>query len=327
MLQLINGSLFTQLLYVAAKLGLADALKNGPRTSDELAERVGVDPKSLYRVMRALASLRIFHETDSGQFELAELGKYLQSDGKDSLRAAAIMMGEEWYWRPYGELLHSTQTGQTAFEKVFGTTLFDYCASHRDAYQTFNAAMAELTGPYTEAVASAYDFSRTDRVVDVGGGTGSLISAILRASPATRGVLFDVPAVAEEARRHLKEAGLEQRCEVVSGDFFEAVPDGGDAYVLKGVIHDWDDERAIVILKNCREAIRTDGKLLLVEWDIPAGSTSSAGKLTDITMLAITGGVERTIAEYEAILQASRFKLSRVVPTRDQMNIVEAVPI
>jgi hypothetical protein len=327
MLQMLNGLLVTQLIYVAAKLGLADLLEHGPKSSDELASSVNAHPRSLYRLLRALASLGVFAETQDGRFELTSLAVLLQDGVPGSLRAYAVMRGEPWYWQAFGELLHSVRTGEIAFHHSHGMGHFEYFKQNDEAAALFNEAMTNLTKPHTTAIVTAYDFSSLATIVDVGGGQGSLLTAILRAYPQTHGILFDRPAVIKDARRSVKMKGLMNNCEFISGDFFKAVPSGGDAYILKSVIHDWDDNDATVILKNCRSVMANKAKLLLIEREVLPGNEPSPGKLVDITMLAISGGLERTVAEYESLLNESGFKLTRVVPTRSKMIVIEARPI
>ena len=263
--QLIHGCASTQLLNVAARLGIADLLADGPKDAGALAAAAGAHPDSLRRVLRALATLGIFAERGDGTFALTGLSRLLRSGASGSLRASAIMYGEEWYWRPFGELLHSVLTGETAFDHVFGRSFFDYLGDHPKAAATFDDAMTSFTSDHAEAAMEAYDFSGLRNVVDVGGGHGSLLAAILKSNPSATGVLFDRPSVVAGAAAILEAEGVADRCGLVSGDMFESVPAGGDAYVLKWIIHDWDDAHAIAILKICREAIADDGRLLLIE--------------------------------------------------------------
>lgn len=325
MLQMLNGLLITQLIYVAATLGIADLLKDGPKSSDELARLVEAHPRALYRVLRALASIGIFAENEKGRFELTPLAALLQEGVPGSLRSYAMMRGETWYWQPFGELLHSVKTGQTAFAHVHGMGHFDYFDQNAEAAVLFNEAMTNLTKPHTAAVVAAYDFSAITRIVDVGGGRGALLATILKVYPHTRGALFDLPAVIEDARDSSEMEDLADRCDFISGDFFGSVPGGADAYILKSVIHDWDDDRAVAILRNCRNAMTSEAKLLLVEREVASGNEPSPAKLVDITMLTIAGGLERTAVEYEALLNEAGLELTKIIPTPHKMIIIEAV--
>jgi hypothetical protein len=307
--QKLSGAWVAQAISVVAKLGTADALAAGPRGVDELAAAAGAHAPSLYRVLRALASVGIFAEDDNGRFGLTPLAEPLRSDAPSSLRAFAIMLGEEWSWRPWAHLLHSVTTGHAAFADTYGTEIFEYLGQRPEAGALFDAAMTGRSSQDADAVVAAYDFSAFRTVVDVGGGRGTLLAAILRAHPDARGILFDQPHVIPGARQQLDAAGLGQRCELVAGDFFESVVPGGDAYVLKWIVHDWDDQRALRILGRCRQALPDAGRLLLVETVLPPGNTPSPGKLADLAMMVWTGGRERTEAEYRALLAAAGFVL------------------
>jgi predicted O-methyltransferase YrrM len=328
--QLLRGSLVTQLIAVAATLGIADLLQAGERSSADLAAHVGADPEALYRVLRALASLGIFAETEPGSFTLTPLAEPLQSDVPGSLRGSAMVYGQRWFWQPCGELLHSVRTGQSAFEYVHNQPLFAYLAQDDAAAASFNTHQTNMTRLDVGAMLDAYDFAPFTTIVDVGGGHGALTAAIAQACPQTHVILFDQATVVAGAPARLQAAGVEERCMLVAGDFFESVPAGGDAYVLKDIIHDWDEESALAILRNCRQAMTQQasrsGCLLIIEKVIPPGNAPFAGKLTDITMLLIAGGRERSAAEYQALLEQAGFTLRRIVPTRSPASIIEAVP-
>jgi hypothetical protein len=254
---------------VAAKLGVADLLRAGPKSSPELAAAVNVNPQALYRVLRALASLGIFAETDPGSFALTPLAEPLRSDVPGSLLASAVLYGEGWWWQACGELLHSIRTGQPAFDHVHGKPLFGYLNSASDAAAVFNDHQTNMTRQDAAAVVAAYDFTGCARVVDIGGGHGALAAAILRACPRTTVLLFDQPGVVVGAPQRLRAEGVMDRWTCVAGDFFDSVPPGGDAYVLKDIVHDWDDGQAIAILRNCRVAMTpapaVPARLLVVE--------------------------------------------------------------
>ena len=323
--ELIGGFRATQLIYVAAKLGIADLLKHGPKTSDELAESVGAQPHALYRVLRALAGLGIFEEGRDGRFDLTPLAEPLRTGVPGSLRAWAVINGGEWQ-RSWGDLMYSVRTGRPAFDNVYGMGFWEYHDKNPETAESFNEGMSEIAERVLAGVVEAYDFSGATTAVDVGGGHGSLIAAILKANPHLRGVLFDKPAVVESARAAIEARGLAGRCELVAGDFFESVPGGADLHLLKWIIHDWDDDRAIMVLRSCRHALAGNGKLLVVERVIPPGNEPSEGKLGDIMMLVLMGGLERTEAEYRALFAKAGFTLTRIVPTASPFSVIEGVP-
>jgi len=329
LLQLVTGYWVSQAIYVAAKLGIADLLKDGPKSSDELAQATGTHARSLYRLLRALASVGVFAEAEDGRFGLTPLGECLQTGIPGSVRALTMMTSSEGWYRAWGDLLHSVRTGETAFNHVFGMDLWQYAAQNPEAAALVTEAMAEFTTQVSTAVVTAYDFSRFSKIVDVGGGNGTLLLSILQANPQMSGVLFDLPYVVEDARKHIAATDLTGRCEVVAGDFFASVPSGGDAYILKNIIHGWDDEHALKILQNCHRAMAENGKLLLVEGVIPPGNEPFRGKLVDLHMLVIAGGggCERTEAEYRALFAAAGFTLTNVVPLQSLLgfSVIEGV--
>jgi len=326
--QLLRGSLVTQLLHVAATLGLADLLRVGPKSSHELAAAIRADPEALYRVLRALSGLGIFAETMPGTFGLTPLAEPLRSDVPGSLLGSAVLYGTPWWWQACGELLHSVKTGQPAFDHVHGQALFAYLDSASEAAAVFNDHQTSMTQQDASAVVAAYDFTEYRRVVDLGGGHGALAAAILKAGAQTTVVLFDQPTVVAGAPDRLRAQGVTDRWTCVAGDFFESVPVGGDAYVVKDIIHDWDDERATTILHNCRVAMAHSpalkARLLVIEKVIPPGNAPFVGKMTDITMLLVTGGRERTAEEYQALLAKAGFTVKRVIPTRSPASVIEA---
>lgn len=321
---MLGGYYLSQAIYVVARLGLADLLGDRPRTSEELAPATGGHPRSLHRLLRTLAGFGIFRE-EAGLFYLTGLSELLRGDAPGSLRATAVTLGETHY-PAFGELLHSVRTGRPGFEKVFGVSLFEYFAANPEAARDFDAAMEGLRSQAAGAMLEAFDWSGARTLVDVGGGTGGLLEAVLTRYPAMRGVLWDLPHVAEAAEARLLASGVGDRCAVAGGDFFESVPAGGDVYLLRHIIHDWDDARALRILANCRRAMDGSGRLLLVESVIRPSNEPSLGKSLDLLMLALTGGTERTEAEYRGLLRAAGFQLVRVVPTSADFDVLEAVP-
>jgi hypothetical protein len=327
LLQMIMGFRATQLLHVAAKLGLADLLHAGPQSAQALAAQTRCDPDALYRVMRALTNIGILTELPQRQFELTPLGESLRSDSEGSLRDAAVLYGEAWLWNAYGELMYSVRTGEPAFDAVHGMSFFKYLHEAPTAAERFNAAMTAFSAQETEAVLAAYDFTPYRVVADVGGGHGRLLAAILRTSPETQGMLFDLPDVCTGARPMLESTGLFPRTTLVSGDFFRCVPPGAQLYVLKSVIHDWDDEKAQRILANCRAAMTPQARLLLIERVVGEANEVAEAKLFDINMLAMLGGRERTRGEYRALLGAAGLRMTRMLATASPLSIIEAAPI
>jgi hypothetical protein len=324
-LQMASGYWVSQSIYVAAKLGIADLLKDSPKSCDELATATGTNAQALYRVLRALASVGVFAETELKHFTLTPLAACLQSDVPNSFRAFVILLGEEQY-RAWGEFMHSVQTGGSSFEHVYGMNIFEYYAQNPEPAKIFDEAMTNGSVIESAAIAASYDFSSIRTLVDVAGGEGLLIASILKSNPTLKGVLFDQPYVIERAKPFMKAEGVLERCQLAAGNFFESVPEGGDAYILKHIIHDWDDERAIAILKQCHKVMPENGKVLVAEQVIPPGNEPFMGKLLDLNMLVMTpGGCERTEAEYRALFEKAGFKLTRIVPTQEEVSIIEGI--
>jgi len=325
MLQMITSFWVSRTIYVAAKLGLADLVKNGPKTASELAEMTGAHAPSLYRVLRALASVGIFAEDDQRRFANTPLSETLRSDTPGSLRAFGMVeLGQE-HFPAWGNLMHSVKTGEIAFDNLFKQNAWEYYAQNPEDASNFNMSMKGLTEMVNAAVLAAYDFSGVNKLIDIAGGTGRLISAILNAHPQMRGVLFDLPHVIAEAGPLLAAAGVSDRCETTAGDFFKSVTEGGDAYIMKWIIHDWDDEKSTAILKNIHRAMNPDSKLLIVEMVVPAGNQPDLSKFMDLNMMVMTGGRERTEAEFKSLLAGAGFKLTRVIPTDSPFAVIEAV--
>lgn len=325
LLQMIKGYWLSQCIYVAAKLGIADHLKKGSLSSIELASATQSDPESLHRVMMALASVGIFTATESQQYTLTPLAECLCSDFSHSIRNMVILLGEPEFYQTWGGLLHSVKTGKSAFEERFGMNLFEYYQQNPTAAEIFEQSMNNASALEVAAMIDAYDFSGFKTLVDVGGGYGKTLGILLQRYPHSHGILFDAPYVIDHCLPTLKEHGIVERCEVVSGSFFEFVPSGGDAYLLKYIIHDWDDERAISILKNCRQAMPAHGKLLIMERVILENHMSSFAKMSDINMLVICpGGKERTEKEFKAIIEQAGLEVTRIVSTTEEICIIES---
>jgi 2-polyprenyl-3-methyl-5-hydroxy-6-metoxy-1,4-benzoquinol methylase len=303
---------------------LPDLLKDGANTTEELATATGTHAPSLYRLLRALASIGVFAEDEARRFSLTPLGATLRADVPGSLRFIVIEELGENHYPAWAKLLYSLNSGAIAFNHVYGKSKWEYMTEHADEARIFDQAMASFGGVAAAAIVEAYDFSASQRVVDMGGGNGSLLAAIMKANPEVRGVLLDVPHVVEAARRYLESEGVMSRCEVVGVDFFQSAPPA-DMYVLRWIIHDWDDERSVAILKNCRNAMSVGGKVLLLEAVLKPGRATTFAKFVDLNMLVMTGGRERTEAEYANLLSAAGLKLTRIIPTHTEMSVIEAV--
>lgn len=326
-IQMAGGHIVAQGIYVVAELGIADHLKNGPRTAAQLAAATGTSAPHLHRLLRTMAGFGLFSQNDAGEFAATPLGDALRSDAPGHARSTVRMLAGPAMWAGVTELLHSVRTGEAGFDKAMGKPIFDHLGAHPDQATVFNEAMIGFHGAEPPAVAAGYDFSDIGTLVDIGGGTGNLLTTILQAHPSVRGILFDMPHVAAEARQAIAAKGLSDRCEVHEGSFFDAVTPGGDAYLLSHIIHDWDEEKCLTILKNCRRAMKDDSRLLLVEMVIPPGNDFHPGKFLDLTMLVITGGQERTADEYAALYKQAGFELTRVVPTASAVSVVEGRPV
>jgi SAM-dependent methyltransferase len=313
-------------IYAAARLGVADLLADGARSADELAQATGADAPSLHRLLRALASRGVFTEVEPRRFALTPLGAALKSGAPGAARAAVLTLAGDWQWKAWGEFLYSLQSGKPAMDKVWGMPLFEYLGEHPDDSACFGEAMVAMHGAEAVAVLAAYDFSELGSLADLGGGTGSLLAGILQAYPKMRGLVFDLPATVAAAKARIAAEGLAARCETQAGDFFKAVPGGYDGYLLSHVLHDWTDEQSVTILMNIRRAIAPDGRLLIVEIVLPQGDAPHHGKLLDLLMLTVPGGVERTAAEFNAVLAAAGFRIKRIIPTTTPQSIVEAIP-
>lgn len=324
---MIMGFRVTQLLYVAARLNLAGHLIDGPQSAEDVAARVGADSTSLHRLMRALTSLGILAEAGGGRFGVTPLGRLLAPDVPNSLGGLAILYGDEWLWKAYGRMLHSVRTGQTAFAQVHGMSLFEFLDTHPDAAAQFQAAMNAYSRLEVSAILEAYTFPEGATVVDVGGGHGTLLAALLTAHPSMTGVLFDQPSVVENAGRVFADARVSSRATVVGGDFFSELPARGDLYLLKSVLHNWPDGDAERILQCCRRAMSPRARLLIAERVVPPGNVPSEAKLFDINMLVILGGKERTEEEYRELLRRAGFSLVQVIATKSPHSLIEAQPL
>jgi hypothetical protein len=326
--RMITGYYVSQAIYVAARLGIADLIGDSARAIEDLANQTKTHAASLRRVLRLLASSGLFAEDHEGRFSLTPIGAYLRSNVPGSMHAAALLFGGITQ-RTWGHLLQSVETGEPAFRLVFGKDPFAYFAEHPDEGANFDTAMAAFTTQIATAVAAAYDFTRFRQIVDIGGGSGALLAGILRAHPTLKAILFDLPHVVERAIPQLSALGLADRCDVVGGDLFQEVPYGADAYLLKHVIHDWDDEGAIAILRTCRRAMHPDAKLLIIEGVYPAridqSEESRGAASNDVNMLVCTGGRQRSEAEFRRLYDAAGLRLTQIMPTAMPVQIIEGI--
>ena len=323
--EMICGKWVSQTIYAAAELGIADQLGDDTRPAAEVAQAVDAQADATYRLMRALGSLGVLDEHDNRRFSLTDIGQFLRSDNPSSMRPYARFIGYKSNWRAWEVLDETVRTGKSGYEIVYGMNLFEYLSNHPRAAKIFNEAMVTTNHSAAVQVANAYDFSEIQTLVDVGGGQGALLAALLDANPAMRGIIYDMEHAAEGAHQLLAERDLGQRCEFASGDFFKEVPKA-DGCILKYIIHDWDDEKAIRILRNCVDAIPASGKVLVVERIVPPPGQSDASKLVDIEMLALPGGIERTTDEFQELFEQAGLQLTQVVPTAGFYSIIEGAP-
>lgn len=326
LVQMAFGFVLSQALSVAAKLRVADILADGPKTVDEIASEADAHGPSVFRLMRALAKAGIFVRDEEGRWSNTVLSEFLRSDHPDSMRGMVHMICDKEHWMPQGNLEHSVRTGECGFPFTFGKPVFEYFAEHPESAAVFDEAMTSLSTTVGKAVAAAYDFSDAETVADIGGGHGILLSSVLKANPEARGVLFDQPHVVSGASIPTRE-GVAERTEIVEGDFFKDVPVEADVYLLKHIVHDWNDEESVTILSNVANSAKPGSKLLLVESVVEETDEPSLSGLMDLNMLAMTSGRERTASEYSELLARSGWKFIGVLPTPSPMQIVEAVRV
>jgi hypothetical protein len=326
LMQVGLGYMLSQALYVAAKLRVADHLASGPKTAAELANSTGTSEDRLYRVLRALASVGIFTEVGPREFANTEVSAPLDTQKRDAVYDMLVWMADKFHFDAYGEMMYAVKSGNTVCQRVFGGECFEVLERDHEEGAVFNQAMTAFSAMMAPAVLEAYDFSGIGTLVDIGGGHGFILTSVLQKYPGMRGVLFDLEHVVAGAKERIAACGLEDRCERASGDFFKAVP-SGDAYVMKHIIHDWDDEKAIVLLKNIRTAMgsRKPGKVMLIEAVLSSGNEPHFAKLLDLEMFMLPGGRERTEAEFASLFDRAGFRLARVVPTKSPVCVVEAV--
>jgi len=326
LMRLVNGYQVSQAIHVAATLGIADRLKDGPRSAADLAAATGAHAGSLYRLLRALAAVGVFREDDNQRFALTPMGDCLRAGAADPVGPWAAFIGRPYFWHAWGHLLHGVRTGENAFRHLHGTDVWAYRAAHAEESAIFDRAMTAISRGVIDAIVGAYNFALFPCVVDVGGGQGALLAAILSSHAATRGILFDQPHVVAGAEELLRKAGVAERCEVVGGSFFERVPEGGDAYLLKAILHDWEDDAAIAILRACRCAMRPGRRLLVLERLIAPPNEMADAKFSDLNMMVSPGGRERTREEFDALFAAADFRLVAVAPTGTRLSVIEGLP-
>jgi len=324
LMKFIVGKWISKPIYVAAELGIADMLAEGPKNIEELAQASQSHTPSLCRMMRALASVGIFFETKGKRFELTPMAEYLKTG---AMRSIALLFNSDWSDKAWQYFIDSVKTGDTAFEKAHGVPVSDWLERNPQAGSVFNEANAVKAANSHRAVVDVYDFSGINTLTDVGGGIGVLMAEILIANPSMKGVVADIPSVIKEARKIIQSRGLEARCQVTECDFFKKIPPGSDAYLMSNILHDWSDEQCRVILTNCYRAMRTESRLLVVEMVIPPGNEPSVAKLLDLEMLVITGGRERTEPEFKNLFESSGFKFSRIIPTKESVCIIEGIKL
>ena len=326
LMQLAMGAFVAQAIYVGTKLGIADLVADGPKTTADLADKTGTDERSLYRLLRSLASIGIFTETSDRTYGNTPISETLRSDWPKSMRTMVLFLGDEAHWSVYADMMYSVQTGKPAWDKVHGVPCFPYMFETNKALgDIFNQAMTGLSHGEIAAVLEAFDFSGIGRIADIAGGHGHLLGAILQKNPSMKGVLFDLRSVLEGAPAMLASYGVADRVQMVEGDFFSEIPVVADAYIMKHIIHDWYDDSCEKILGCIRRVMPDDGRVLIVDSVIPAGNDPHPGKILDLEMLIAPGGVERTAGEFETLLSNSGFRLNRIVPTHSPVSIVEAV--
>lgn len=324
--QMLNGQVLTQALYVTARLELADRVATRPQTAEELAPVTGTHAPSLYRLLRTLASLGVFREDEQHKFHLTPLADCLRKDAEDSQWAFAMMIGDEPS-RAWGNLLYSVQTGGCAFEKTFGEPLFNFLGKHPEKARIFDAAMTSVHGQESKAMLDVYDLSDVGTFIDVGGGNGKTLISVLTRYPKMQGILFDLPHVVQAAEANFRTAKVHDRAKLVGGSFFESIPTGGDAYLLRHIIHDWYDEQSTQILANVRRAMHDKARLLVVESVILPGNEPSVGKMLDLAMMVLPGGMERTEEQYRTLFAKVGLRLERIVPTAADVSVIEARPV
>jgi len=325
LIEMARAHWLSRIAYVAAKLDIADHLAQGPRTAAELAVVTNTHAPSLYRLMRTLTGLGILAENDRHEFSLTPVGEALKTGAPGAAKATILTMASDWWVSAFQQLLYSVETGKSGFEKYLGMPVFDWLAQNPEQASLFSETMIGVHGMEPAAVAASYDFARFGTIVDVGGATGHLLTTILQQHAGPRGILYDLPHVVRDAPALIAARGLADRISIGSGSFFDAVPTGGDAYLLSHVIHDWSEDQCMTILGNCRRAMGTGARLLLIEMVLPDDNRFHPGQIIDLMMLVGPGGQERTVAEYRQLFDKAGFRMTNVVATASPASVIEAV--
>jgi hypothetical protein len=320
----ILGDIPVRLIHAVTVLNIADLIAAGEHSVDALAQSASVDANFLYRVMRTLAGIDIFTETQDRHFELTPQAEFLRSDVRGSLRSFILYLGADWHYRTWNHLLDTLRSGETSFDLAYGEPFFDHLQTNADRAANYNDVMTSWSEVNARQVAQSYDFSQFDTLMDVGGGHGSLLVEILKSAPALKGIIFDMPGVSLEGEIMFEKAGVSDRCSVVEGSFFEALPRGADAIIMKSIIHDWNDDKARQILRNCRDAVGPSGKVLLCEFVLPPSNAPGIVNLLDLEMLVISGGQERSGQAYRELFESAGLRMSGIYATRAGLSILEA---
>ena len=324
---MIWGFTKAQLIYVAAKLEIADLLTAGPKDAQALALSTKINAQVLYRLMRGLAWCGLVVHLADDRFSLTPLGQCLQTEAPASFHENALSMGEI-DWPAWGALLKGIEIGKPGFEYAFGMEIFEYFAQHEEAGSRFDRLMGKVSAAVSAGIISVYDFSSFKTFIDIGGGNGTLAAAILQANPHLRGIIFDLPEVIERTPLHLMPIEIADRCKAIGGDFFTSVPAGGDVYLMKWIIHDWPDDRCVKILENCHKVMAKDARLLIVEMVMPEQATPSTPTVMwDLHMMVMLNGIERTEAEFRTLFSSAGFNLTHVIPTESGMSLIEGIPL
>lgn len=326
LLDLIQGSVITQAIHIAAKLNIADVLSDGPLAAGEIAERVGSDPEATHRLLRMLSGFSVFSEQPDGRFTLTPMADTLRTDAPDSMHGMAVLMGHPLLWEDWGHLTESIRTGEASLPQLRGMSGYEFLTANPDYAAVFFQGMGSISRTETDPILTAYDFSRFHKIVDVGGGRGTLLAGILKQASNTQGILYDSPFATADAGPVLEEAGVSGRCVIENGTYFDRLPTGADAYVLKHILHDFPESECLAILKNIRGSIAADGSMLVVEYVLPGNNERHIGNIIDLWLLLLLGAKERTQAQYSELFAKAGFRLTKVVPTGGPVSIIEAVP-
>jgi len=326
LLDLIQGSVITQAIHVAAKLGIADVLDSGPLAAEEVAKRVGADPEATYRLLRTLSGYSVFAEQGDRRFALTPMADALRDNAPDSMRGIAMLMGHPMLWEDWGYLISSVRSGEASMPVLRGMGAYDFLMANPEYAAAFFQGMGSISGAETNPVLAAYDFSQFRKVVDVGGGRGTLLTGILKQAPGTEGVLYDAPYATADAPPVLEAAGVAGRVTIENGTYFDPLPAGADAYVLKHVLHDFTEPDCLAVLKNIRAAIAPEGKLLVIEYVLNGNNERHIGNIIDLWLLVLLGAKERTLAQYSELFARAGLKVIRAVPTISPVSIIEAIP-